>query len=156
MTAETDYVPYYKPGKLTILPFKTCVYKTKNDSGKTIVGRGKTDFIDKKYYEKHKSANYNFEVFGSSSSSNESNYFSGETYNDTKMLSRNDNNVIETNAIISDKKYTNNSDLFIDVDNDGINDFIVEPLSKSYESKELNTATLTTQDDPNVITIKRN
>ncbi len=66
MGAEVDYKPYYKPAKIVNLPFKTCIYRTKNDSGKSIVGRGKTDFINSKYYDPHKSATYNFELFRSS------------------------------------------------------------------------------------------
>ena len=158
MTAETDYVPYYKPGKLTILPFKTCVYKTKNEAGKTIVGRGKTDFIDKKYYEKHKSANYNFEAFGhNSSSSSDSSYFNGENYRDTKMLSYNDSNTIDTNAVISGRNSSSSKqqEIFIDVDNDGINDFIVEPLTRSTHSREININNLTHSDDSNVIDLKK-
>lgn len=155
MAADTDFVPHYKPGKLTSLPFKTCVYKTKNESGKTIVGRGKTDFISSKYYEKHKSANYNFEAFGySGSSSSDSNYFSGESsYTDSKILSSN-SNAIETNAVIKDHKETiKQPDIFIDVDNDGVNDFVVEPLAKT--TNEININSITTSNDSTVIDLKK-
>ena len=157
MSAETAYVPYYKPGKLTTLPFKTCVYKTKNESGKTIVGRGKTDFIDKKYYEKHKSANYNFEAFGhTSSSSNDSEFFSGSNYKDSKMLSYNNDNIIDANAVISTTNMKH-PDIYIDVDNDGINDFVVEPLSKPNTSKELNINSITNNNnsDSTIIDLKK-
>ena len=157
MTAETTYVPYYKPGKLTTLPFKTCVYKTKNESGKTIVGRGKTDFIDKKYYEKHKSANYNFEAFGHSSSSSSSNssFFSGDNYRDTKMLSYDNENIIDANAVVSNNMDVKHPDIFIDVDNDGVNDFVVEPLTKPSSKKEVNINSITNSDDSTVIQLKK-
>ena len=154
MSAETTYVPYYKPGKLTTLPFKTCVYKTKSDSGKTIVGRGATNFIDKKYYEQHKSANYNFEIFGHSSSYN-SNYFNGENYNESMFSSGNLQNAQKNNNIIVENKYSKgNDDIFIDVDNDGVNDFIIEPLSTS-SSKETNINALNNSDDTTVIDLKK-
>ncbi len=153
MTAETAYVPYYKPGKLTTLPFKTCVYKTKNESGKTIVGRGKTDFIDKKYYEPHQCADYNFVAFGhSSSASSSSSYFSGDAYSDQKLFS---NNTVDTNVIVSNSK-VKHPDIFIDVDNDGINDFVVEPLIKEPNKKELDITSITQKsDDSNVIDYKK-
>lgn len=157
MTAETAYVPYYKPGKLTTLPFKVCVYKTKTESGKSIVGRGKTDFIDKKYYEKHKVANYNFEVFGhNSSSSGDSTYFSGENYRESKMLSYNDKNIIDANAVIKDaNSKVKEQEIFIDVDNDGVNDFIVEPLTRTNKTNEININSINTSTDSTVIDLKK-
>lgn len=155
MTAEIAYVPYYKPGKLTVLPFKTCVYKTKNESGKTIVGRGKTDFINKKYYEKHNSIEYNFEAFKYKGSANsaESAYFTGENYADTKMFSA--TNVIDTNPITTENKVKNApTDIFIDVDNDGINDFVIEPLVNSNSSNEININSITSTDST-VIDLKK-
>lgn len=159
MTAETDYVPYYKPGKLTTLPFKTCVYKTKNENGKTIVGRGKTDFINKKYYSAHASANYNFAAFGHSSSSsmtssnNGSGYFSGEAYRDTKMLYNSNENLIDVDNVISNTtRSVKHPDIFIDVDNDGVNDFIVEPLTSK---KELDMNSIKNSNDSTVIDLKK-
>lgn len=158
MTAETDYVPYYKPGKLTTLPFKTCVYKTKNENGKTIVGRGKTDFINKKYYAAHTSANYNFAAFGHTSSSSVANstgsgYFSGEAYRDTKMLSNNSENLIDVDTVISNtNRSVKHPDIFIDVDNDGVNDFIVEPLTTK---KELDINSIKNSGDSTIIDLKK-
>lgn len=159
MTAEISYVPYYKPGKLTTLPFKTCVYKTKNENGKTIVGRGKTDFINKKYYSAHASANYNFAAFGHSSSSsmtssnNGSGYFSGEAYRDTKMLYNSNENLIDVDNVISNTtRSVKHPDIFIDVDNDGVNDFIVEPLTSK---KELDMNSIKNSNDSTVIDLKK-
>ena len=140
MTAEVDYKPYYKPNKIVNLAFKTCVYKTKNESGKTIVGRGKTDFINKKYYEPHKSAEYDFESFKRSDetySEDSNTSFSNESaiYNNTVVSNNNDTNFYkapETTPIdMLDLKTTSrplNEDIFIDIDHDGLNDFVVSDL----------------------------
>ena len=142
MGAEIAYVPYYKPGKLTTLPFKTCVYNTKNEAGKSIVGRGKTDFINKKYYEEHKCAEYNFEAF------EHGNYSNSYSYNNYYNYDNNTNNQINEN---NDKSYDYSKDIYVDVDNDGTNDFIVEPL-RPRNSKEINMRTVTSDDnDANVI-----
>ena len=60
MKASKDYPANYKAVKFVNMGFKKCIYKTKSASGKNIVGRGATDFINKKHLEKHKFANYNF------------------------------------------------------------------------------------------------
>ena len=153
MSAETAYVPYYKPGKLTTLPFKTCVYKTKNEAGKTIVGRGKTDFIDKKYYDKHKMATYDFGAFehGSSSEGANSSFFGGGNYNDSKILSYSRDNVIDTNAVIKESNtHSNANEIFIDVDNDGINDFVVETLKKPNNKNEININSITSNNSTTI------
>lgn len=153
MAAETAYVPYYKPGKLTTLPFKTCVYKTKNEAGKTIVGRGKTDFIDKKYYDKHKMATYDFGAFehGSSSEGANSSFFGGGNYNDSKILSYSRDNVIDTNAVIKENNTNSNAnEIFIDVDNDGINDFVVETLKKPSNKNEININSITSNNSTTI------
>lgn len=153
MAAETAYVPYYKAGKLTTLPFKTCVYKTKNEAGKTIVGRGKTDFIDKKYYDKHKMATYDFGAFEHSSSREEANssFFGGGNYNDSKILSYSRDNVIDTNAVIKENNTNSNAnEIFIDVDNDGINDFVVETLKKPSNKNEININSITSNNSTTI------
>ncbi len=153
MAAETAYVPYYKAGKLTTLPFKTCVYKTKNEAGKTIVGRGKTDFIDKKYYDKHKMATYDFGAFEHGSSREEANssFFGGGNYNDSKILSYSRDNVIDTNAVIKENNTNSNAnEIFIDVDNDGINDFVVETLKKPSNKNEININSITSNNSTTI------
>ncbi len=139
MGAEIAYVPYYKPGKLTTLPFKTCVYKTKTDSGKTIVGRGKTDFINKKYYEEHKSAEYNFEMFSHAIASDQ--YDTSPSYGITENYN---------NSSYNDKN-ARNTEIYIDVDNNGENDFIVEPLRP--KTSEINVSSIT-NDDKDATVIK--
>lgn len=156
MSAEIAYVPYYKPGKLTTLPFKTCVYKTKNEAGKTVVGRGKTDFINKKYYNPHPSTNYNFAAFGHTSSpsatSGDSAYFSGDAYSNNKTLYSNENLVDVDTVISNTNKKIKHSDVFIDINNDGVNDFVVEPLSNK---KELDINSITNSKDSTVINYKK-
>lgn len=119
---------YYKPGKIFSLKFKQCVYKTKNASGKTIVGRGATDFIKSSYYEPHKCAKYNFELFATAPSGSTTNtasahssantFFSGNDVPDS-MLSSKDYNVID---VASSPISNSNDDIFIDLNNDGLND----------------------------------
>jgi hypothetical protein len=43
--------------------FGDVYYKTKNFSGKTIYGKGKTSFLDSKYKQKHPVAHFNFEKY---------------------------------------------------------------------------------------------
>ena len=178
MTAETNYSPHYKPAKIVNLAFKTCVYRTKNESGKSIVGRGKTDFINKKYYEPHKSANYNFEIFrpdedeikeqyatesttendlnlavpsyvadtNSTSTTSSTNFVPNSSYynptitddlidiniNNSKLNSKNANNeeTIKKPELSEDdmRILVENNELFIDVNHDGINDFVIDSL----------------------------
>ena len=131
---------HYKAGKIFSLKFKQCVYKTKNASGKTIVGRGATDFIKSSYYEEHKCAKYNFEIFGNSSENNDqtteaintnNTFFSGNDMPESMVLS-NDQNVIDvTGTKVSSDGFgelrttsssTSDTDIFIDLNNDGVND----------------------------------
>ena len=151
---------YYKPGKIFSLKFKQCVYKTKNAKGKTIVGRGATDFIKSSYYEEHKCAKYNFEAFENSSSSNSANsnveaintnntYFNGNDVPETMVLS-NEKNVIDVVGFESspisngfgEQKLTSNpsaeTDIFIDLNNDGVNDLDIyaKSLKKNTGSND--------------------
>ena len=131
---------HYKPGKIFSLKFKQCVYKTKDAKGKTIVGRGATDFIKNSYYEEHKCAKYNFEIFATSPSSSTTSsesintnntFFSGDDIPDTMLLSQ-DQKVIDVvgSPVSSGGFNTTNltssssadTDIFIDLNNDGIND----------------------------------
>lgn len=140
MGAEIDYKPYYKPQKIVNLGFKMCVYKTKNESGKTIVGRGKTDFIDKKYYETHKSANYNFDIFDRIEITYPNITPANDTsYPNVEVKYKNMSNglgfvsspsSIQDTSNINIKPEFDNDDIFIDVDHDGINDFKVDSLVK--------------------------
>ena len=51
------------PNKIQSLKFKQCYYKTKDTSGKTIVGDATVDFLESKYKEPRKSKQYNFSKF---------------------------------------------------------------------------------------------
>ena len=139
MTAEIDYKPYYKPQKIVNLGFKTCVYKTKNEAGKTVVGRGKTDFIGKQYYEKKKCANYDFDMFVRENNVNYSETES-KTYADAPSVENIVNNFMNPINDYDDAvklEVTSkpmDTDIFIDVNHDGNNDFIVADLPKKYNS----------------------
>ena len=56
----------YKPGKVQSLKFKAIIYKTKDLSGKSLVGAAKVDFLESKNKEKQKVKTFNFEKFANS------------------------------------------------------------------------------------------
>lgn len=62
-TQAWGYEPFYKPTAINYQAFKALKYKTKNPSGKTIFGSGKTNFVAAKYYEQHPVKFYNFDKF---------------------------------------------------------------------------------------------
>jgi len=53
----------FAPDKVRSLPFKSCLFKYKNNKGAIEVIDGKIDFMDAKYKEKHTDKNYDFEKF---------------------------------------------------------------------------------------------
>lgn len=57
---EKERAKWYK---IQNLGFGAVYYKTKNDKGATVWGKGKTSFLDGKYKEKHESLMYNFEKY---------------------------------------------------------------------------------------------
>jgi len=127
MQSEQKYSDNYKPGKIFNLKFKQCVYKTKTRSGGRIVGLGKTDFIKSDYYKEHKSSTYDFQIFGHIPTPNSSTSGTDTTPNYTDKSS-----VITGVTPIQSKTTTNDfvtkrannkiEDIFIDLDNDGVND----------------------------------
>ena len=71
----------FKAGKVQSQKFKAILFKTRDIKGKMIVGKGKLDFLESKYKEKHPSKVYNFSKYTGSaitdeSSSNEDNIIS--------------------------------------------------------------------------------
>lgn len=54
---------YMHNGRMAGLKFKNIVYKTKNKSGKNLVGFGNVDFLESKYKTPHKSKKYNFSKY---------------------------------------------------------------------------------------------
>ena len=106
MKASKDYPANYKAVKFVNMGFKKCIYKTKSASGKNIVGRGATDFINKKHLEKHKFSNFNFEIFGGGNSNkpNEdtSAFFSGdEVQTSVPLFAQDMGSVIDTNVAVN-------------------------------------------------------
>ncbi len=51
------------PSSIHYQPFKFLKYKTKNSNSKTIIGDGKTNFVEPKYMQEHPVKFYNFEKF---------------------------------------------------------------------------------------------
>ena len=160
MGAEIDYKPHYKPAKIVSLPFKTCIYKTKDESGKIVVGRGKTDFITKKFYEPKKCSNYNFEIFESaetehisttSTDNSGDNFYTEKEFYSAPKASNEPNNTINLN--VTSKPMNDVDDIYIEVSNDVNNDF---PIKSSSNSKELNMQErVATNSDPIVINFKK-
>ncbi len=145
---------FYKAGKIFSLKFKQCVYKTKDAKGKTIVGRGATDFIKNSYYETHKCAKYNFEIFATSSSNSateteaintNNTFFTGDDLPETMLLSK-DQGIIDVvgapvTSGFAETKLTSSSstdtDIFIDLNHDGINDLsYAKSLNKNSGSND--------------------
>ena len=50
----------FKAGKVQSQKFKAIIYKTRDIKGKMLVGKGKLDFLESKYKEKHPTKVYNF------------------------------------------------------------------------------------------------
>jgi len=129
MQAKQDFTDNFKPGKIFGLKFKQCVYKTKTRSGSSITGLGKTDFIKADYYKEHKMSTYDFELFGHTPSPNSSTSASetSPTYAD-KVSSVSSDDPIKhstgnnSNDFVTKKANNKIEDIFIDLDNDGIND----------------------------------
>ena len=53
----------FKAGKVQSQKFKAIIFKTRDLKGKMIVGKGKLDFLESKYKEKHPSKIYNFSKY---------------------------------------------------------------------------------------------
>lgn len=64
--------PNFETSKIMSLKSKQVIYKIKDSSGKSIVNKGKVDFIESKYKETQKVKNYDFTKFISSISDPES------------------------------------------------------------------------------------
>ena len=73
-TDKKEYDPTYKgikwgwkenikTGEVQSLKFKNCAVKTKDLKGKNIFVKGKVDFVESKYKEKHTSKKYDFNRF---------------------------------------------------------------------------------------------
>ena len=70
-----DYAfkPNFKAGKVQSQKFKAIIYKTKDLKGKSLVGKGKLDYLESKYKEKNNPKKFNFAKFADENSSNDEN-----------------------------------------------------------------------------------
>ncbi len=181
MSAEADYKPYYKPAKIVNLPFKTCIYRTKNDSGKSVVGRGKTDFINAQYYEPHKCATYNFEIFksgdthsssiasttnasGSFNIENNESYFSDSQENAKTSTATFSSPIVETSIYTGNNSDSLNlgatstpvdNDIIIDIGHDGINDFYIDDINMPAPGQLFSPSIEDNDSDPILIDFKK-
>ena len=53
----------FKAGKIQSQKFKAIIYKTRDIKGKMLVGKGKLDFLESKYKEKHQPKQFNFSKY---------------------------------------------------------------------------------------------
>lgn len=63
------YKSNFKAGKVQSQKFKAIIYKTRDIKGKMLVGKGKLDFLDSKYKEKHTPKQFNFSKYYESATS---------------------------------------------------------------------------------------
>lgn len=61
MGIAEEYI--YRPFMIHYQDFRCLKYKTKNAKGKTVFGDGRTNFLDKKYFEEHPIKFYNFDKY---------------------------------------------------------------------------------------------
>ena len=64
------YTDNFSSGKVQSQKFKAIIYKTRDLKGKMLVGKGKLDFLESKYKEKHNSKRFNFTKFANGVTSN--------------------------------------------------------------------------------------
>ncbi len=149
MQSKQEYVKNYKAGKIFSLKFKNCVYKTKSRSGASVVGLGKTDFIKSDYYKDHKMSTYDYTIFGhlttaSTTTEDTSHYASAANkqepskINTQKVTQTSDNPIDISNNFGAKKAAKNETDIFIDLDNDGINDLSYAKDYAAGENKQSN------------------
>ena len=60
---KISFTEQIKAFKLNNLPFRTLMYRTRDETGVQKLAQGKTNFLDKKYWEPHEGTNYNFEKY---------------------------------------------------------------------------------------------
>ncbi len=64
------WVRNFKAGKIQSQKFKAIIYKTRDVKGKMLVGKGKLDFLESKYKEKHSPKMFNFSKYYDSATQN--------------------------------------------------------------------------------------
>ena len=129
---EYKWKPNYSAGKIMSLKSKQILYKVKDSKGKSLVAKGKLDFLEAKYKEPKKLKEYNFEKFiNSVTDSSVKNTFTAKIRgNFAAVTSNNDtsNTDAENNPIQLD-----NTDSKYFLDND---DAIIFDLNRKNNSNE--------------------
>ena len=140
MSASKDYPPNYKANKFVNMGFKKCIYKTKTSSGKNLVGRGATDFINKAHLADHKMSTYNFEMFGHGTA-NEVKEEDSKAYSNTKEFYNYSNQFDQKIDDYKDPGKT--SEVYVDIGTSSSSSTIITP----YESnKKKNTSSNSSND----------
>lgn len=139
MSASKDYPPNYRAYKFVGLGFKRCIYKTKTSSGKNVIGRGATDFINKSHLSDHKISNYNFEMFGHG---NENEYVEdSKAYSTAKEFSDYNNTNDSTPKTNVYSNLDVSKEILVDVPTPKEEAPIITPYESNTKKKNTNTST---------------
>jgi hypothetical protein len=60
---KVSYTEQIKSFKLNNLPFRTLMYRTRDEKGIQRLAQGKTNFLDKRFWKPHEGKSYNFEKY---------------------------------------------------------------------------------------------
>ena len=83
-----SYTDNFTAGKVQSQKFKAIIYKTRDIKGKMLVGKGKLDFLESKYKEKHNQKKFNFTKYALGSTTSENNDDDNNN-NNNKWFNRN-------------------------------------------------------------------
>ena len=96
------YKANFKAGKIQSQKFKAIIYKTRDTSGKMLVGKGKLDFLESKYKEKHTAKQFNFAKYYDSATNTNDSTISG-LFGDQNFSGSSDDDPIKYNT--TDARY---------------------------------------------------
>ena len=100
------YKANFKAGKIQSQKFRAIIYKTRDIKGKMLVGKGKLDFLESKYKEKHNPKQFNFaKYYDSATTENNDDGFLGNILGQPRFNNSNndEDGPIKYNA--TDAKY---------------------------------------------------
>lgn len=92
------YKSNFKAGKVQSQKFKAIIYKTRDIKGKMVVGKGKLDFLESKYKEKHHPKQFNFSKYFDSATSELGKDVPPNILGSPKLQALEDDNPIKYNA----------------------------------------------------------
>ena len=121
------YKRNFKAGKIQSQKFKAIIYKTRDVKGKMLVGKGKLDFLESKYKEKHKPKEFNF-----------SKYYDTTARADTKSEGNIISSLLNGDSVpmVDDEGpiIYNNQDINFNIDNDNAITYNIEKPGKKHNN----------------------